>query len=205
MFPEQMTSHPLQSTAMNEFLKSTSAIDWQHPAVLAQAHELAQGCAGDDEAITRNCFHWVRDEIRHSRDFHIPTVTYSASQVLQHCTGYCYAKSHLLAALLRANGIPAALCYQRLQVSDTDLRFTLHGLNAVHLRQHGWYRLDARGNKPGVDAAFNPPVEQLAFPPMLPGERDLPGRFADSLPEIVELLTRCLTADEVYACLPDVT
>ncbi|HEY1170611.1 MAG TPA: transglutaminase family protein [Verrucomicrobiae bacterium] len=189
---------------MNEFLHSTHAIDWQHPAVLAQAHALAQDCHGDDEAITRNCFLWVRDEVRHSRDFRIPVVTFTASEVLQHRTGYCYAKSHLLAALLRANGIPAALCYQRLQVSDTDLRFTLHGLNAVHLRQHGWYRLDARGNKPGVNAAFNPPAEQLAFPPTLSGERDLPGHYADPLPEIVELLTRCQTADEVYDCLPDI-
>jgi len=34
-------------------------------------------------------------------------VTCKASDVLIYGTGYCYAKSHLLAALLRANAIPA--------------------------------------------------------------------------------------------------
>ncbi|MBL0716467.1 MAG: transglutaminase family protein [Desulfosarcina sp.] len=74
-----------------------------------------------------------------------------------HGTGYCYSKSHLLAALLRANDIPAGLCYQRLTVSDNKPPFCIHGLNAVYLEQHGWYRLDARGNKSGVTAEFCPP------------------------------------------------
>ena len=90
-------------------------------------------------------------------------VTLKASEVLQHGTGFCYAKSHLLAALLRANGIPAGLCYQRLSVNDTGAPWCLHGLNAVFLEDIGWYRCDARGNRPGVTAAFTPPVERLAF------------------------------------------
>lgn len=41
-------------------------------------------------------------------------VTCSASDVLQHRSGICYAKSNLLAALLRKEGIPTRFCYQRL-------------------------------------------------------------------------------------------
>lgn len=189
---------------MREFLKSSSIIDWRSPAVLSKARDLAAG-SEDDEEITRRCFLWVRDEVRHSGDHGIEVVTCTASEVLEQRAGYCYAKAHLLAALLRAVGIPAALCYQRLQVSPPDARFTLHGLNAVHLRRHGWYRLDARGNKPGVDAVFCPPEERLAFPPDGPGEYDLPGRFAEPLPEIVELLTRCRSGAEVFRSLPDVS
>ena len=44
--------------------------------------------------------------------------------------GICYAKSHLLAAILRANLFPTGFCYQRLVLDDkTDSRFVLHGLN----------------------------------------------------------------------------
>lgn len=188
---------------LERFLEASSVIDADHPTIIAKAQELAGGST-DDETVTRRCFLWVRDEVRHSRDYRIAVVTCRASDVLLHRAGYCYAKSHLLAALLRAIGIPAALCYQRLQVSETDHRFTLHGLNAVHLRQHGWYRLDARGNKPGIEAHFSPPEEHLAYHPSLPGERDLPGLFADPLPEIVDVLTRCNSADEVFWRLPDV-
>jgi transglutaminase-like putative cysteine protease len=63
-------------------------------------------------------------------------VTCSASEALAAGTGYCFAKSHLLAAVLRANGIPAALCYQRLALDESaeesQRRFSLHGLNAVY-------------------------------------------------------------------------
>nr|WP_320193052.1 transglutaminase family protein [uncultured Desulfobacter sp.] len=67
--------------------------------------------------------------------------------VLKYKTGYCYAKSHLLAALLRACNIPAGLCYQRLTIANNKAPFCLHGLNAVYLQRHGWYRIDSRGNK----------------------------------------------------------
>ncbi|GAA4484141.1 hypothetical protein GCM10023094_36730 [Rhodococcus olei] len=85
--------------------------------------------------------------------------------------GLCYAKSHLLAALLRIGGIPTALCYQWLVDDDY---FMLHGLVAVHL-DGAWHRLDARGNKEGVDARFDLGVERLAWPVRPePGERDFP-------------------------------
>ena len=79
----------------------------------------------------------------------------------------------------------------------------LHGLNAVYLQDTGWYRLDARGNKPGVDARFAPPVETLAFAIRDAREHDLPEIWAEPLPVVVEGLERYATWDEVYANLPD--
>ncbi len=187
---------------MNEFLKSTDVIDWQHPDVITRARSLASGCEGP-VAIARRCFEWVRDEIKHSHDHGLQPVTCSASEVLRVGSGFCYAKSHLLAALLRANGIPTALCYQRLSCNDEGKVFCLHGLNAVHLPEFGWYRLDARGNRADVDAQFIPPLERLAFQPSISGEGDVPGLFAEPLPVVVAALRSHSTAAELSECLPD--
>jgi transglutaminase-like putative cysteine protease len=154
-------------------------------------------------AVAKACFEFVRDRIKHSWDYRLNPVTCKASEVLQHGTGYCYAKSHLLAALLRANGIPAGLCYQRLTITD-EPPFCLHGLNALYLPDYGWYRVDARGNKPGVAAEFCPPTEKLAFPLLNPQEQDLPGIFAEPLPVVAQVLESSATVEAVYTNLPDI-
>ena len=121
-------------------------------------------------------------------------------------SGYCYSKSHLLTALLRANGIPAGLCYQRLTISDEGENggYCLHGLTAVFLPEHGWYRADPRGIKDGVqEARFDPPHEVLAFPLKHPGEFDLPGIWTKPLPLVVETLARYETYESVANNLPD--
>jgi transglutaminase-like putative cysteine protease len=186
---------------MERYLAPSEWIDFEHPQVRAQAAALAGADATD---TARRCFEFVRDEIRHSGDYRQNPVTCRASDALAHRTGYCYAKSHLLAALLRANGIPAGLCYQRLAVGTAGPPFCLHGLNAIWLPEHGWYRVDARGNKEGIDARFMPPVERLAFPVLAPEERDLPEIWAEPLDVIVAALTGHATVAEVAANLPDV-
>jgi transglutaminase-like putative cysteine protease len=157
----------------------------------------------DPVEVTRRCFKWVRDEIRHSLDFNEKRVTCAASQVLAERTGFCYAKSHLLAALLRANGIPAGFCYQRLSIDGAGPPFCLHGLNAVHLPSYGWYRIDPRGNKLGVHTKFSPPYEHLAFPTALPDEGTLPDIWPEPLPAVVATLRGHATVAEVCAHLPD--
>lgn len=188
---------------MQSYLAATNIIDWNHPDVLARARGLAAG-ADSVHAVAKRCFQWVRDEIRHSRDYQLQEVTCTASEVLRVGSGYCYAKSHLLAALLRANGIAAGLCYQRLSRDDNGAPFCLHGLNAVFLPDVGWYRVDARGNREGVNAQFTPPVEQLAYAIRLPGEVDFPDILPEPLPVVVEALRSFRTADELWAHLPDV-
>lgn len=188
---------------MKSFLIPSEFIDHDHPDVRAKARSLASG-RPDSEAIARACFEFVRDEIEHSLDFKRNPVTLKASEVLRHGTGYCYAKSHLLAALLRENGIPTGLCYQRLSIAYDRPTFCLHGLNAVYLEPHGWYRIDARGNKSGVDAAFTPPVERLAFELAVEGEADLPEIHAAPLPVVVEALRAASTYLDVARNLPDI-
>ena len=189
---------------MEEFLKATEIIDWTHPLVSSKARELSTGLAGAVD-IARRCFEWVRDEIQHSSDFERNPVTCSASDVLAAGTGYCYAKSHLLAALLRANAIPAGFCYQRLSIDDKGAPFSLHGLNAVHLPEIGWYRVDCRGNKVGVDAQFTPPIERLAFRLVFREERNFSEILPDPLRIVITALSTFRTWDQLYKNLPDWT
>jgi transglutaminase-like putative cysteine protease len=188
---------------MDECLAASDVIDWQQADVLRLARRLADRAANRTE-VARRCFEWVRDEIQHSVDFGRVEVTCSASDVLATRTGFCYAKSHLLAALLRANGIPAALCYQRFSIDGQGPPYCLHGLNAVYLPEHGWYRVDARGNKPGVDAQFTPPVERLAFAIEIVGEADLPGFFSEPNSAVLDALRRYNSVAAVAANLPDI-
>lgn len=193
-----------------EFLASTDVVDWFHADVRALAWYLSNG-SRDPVEIARRCFEWVREEIQHSTDYGRNEVTCKASEVLYHRTGFCYAKSHLLAALLRANGIRAGFCYQRLSIDGDGPPFCLHGLNAVWLPEHGWYRVDARGNRPArasepsVDAQFTPPMERLAFALRVPGEVDLPGLVDKPLPIVVETLTQHVSVSEICAHLPDLS
>jgi transglutaminase-like putative cysteine protease len=188
---------------MNAYLAPCQYIDFDHLLVAERAAALASG-AGSKIEIARRCFEFVRDEIRHSWDFRQNPVTCRASEVLLQGTGYCYAKSHLLAALLRANGIPAGLCYQRLPVGDSGAPYCLHGLNAVFLEAFGWYRLDARGNKPGINAQFCPPREVLAFSTDNGEARDLPEIWAEPLSVVTAVLERYSDVAQVHADLPDV-
>ena len=188
---------------MREYLESSDYIDWKTPAVLEKAKSFADG-ADNSETIAERCFIFVRDQIKHSWDYKCGPVTCKASDVLKYGTGYCYAKSHLLAALLRANGIPAGLCYQRLTISNDLPPFCLHGLNAVYLENYGWYRIDARGNKEGVSAEFCPPIERLAFPIISVGEADLPEIWAKPLLPVLEVLQTKNTYKDVADNLPDI-
>jgi len=188
---------------MKEYLEETSIVDWRHPDILRLASRLSGNCTSDSE-ITGSCFEWVRDNIKHSLDHQLNPVTCKASDVLKYRTGFCYAKSHLLASLLRANNIPTGFCYQRLRREGERTAYCLHGLNAVYLKEYGWYRVDARGNKDGVHALFTPPVEHLAFRTDGELEADLPEIWASPLQIVTTVLERSSTYLEVYDNLPDV-
>ena len=188
---------------MKEYLQETDIIDFSNKEVHELAIHLASGC-DTDEQIAKNCFEYVRDKIRHSGDYKDDITTSTASEVLLYKTGWCYAKAFLLAALLRANGIPTGFAYQRLSCSEyKDDIYCLHGLNWVYLKAYGWYRVDARGNKEGVDAQFIPPVEKLAFE-LSENEFDLSDNLAEPLPVIVETLRKYSTYDEMICHFPDV-
>jgi transglutaminase-like putative cysteine protease len=153
-----------ESDDMEEYLASDAVIDWRTPEVLQKALELTQSLSGEIDKA-RCLYEWVRDRIPHSADAGLDIVTCTASEVLKQGTGICFTKSHLLAALLRAVGIPAGFCYQVLRMDPPiDNEPVLHGLNGIYLASLGkWIRVDARGNTGGINAQFSIKKEQLAF------------------------------------------
>jgi len=188
---------------LKQYLDSSEFIDCNCPEIIELAKTIKEDFVSDLD-VARACFEYVRDTVKHTSDYKIDIITCKASDVLRHKTGYCYAKSHLLAALLRANNIPAGLCYQRLSFNDDGAPYCLHGLNAVYLQDFGWYRIDARGNKEGVDAQFFPPKEQLAFDILSPLEADLQGIWPEPLEAVVNVLQGYETYIDVNANIPDI-
>lgn len=186
-----------------QYLQSSEFINADHPRIEALAKQLKSTLKKDTD-IAKACFEYVRDSIKHSGDAQIDIITCVASDVLKYQTGYCYAKSHLLAALLRANHIPAGLCYQRLSLNDHGAPYCLHGLNAVYLEEFGWYRMDPRGNKTGVNALFAPPTEHLAFSTNERLEADLQGIWPEPLPLVVNALKQYNSCAELNNNLPDI-
>lgn len=186
------------------YLAACDVIDHEHPAVRELAAALRRANERDVRSTIAACFEHVRDRIEHCIDAGRTELTCNASEVLRVGTGFCYAKSHLLVALLRACGVPAGLCYQRLTWSDDDPRHVLHGLAAVWLPPHGWVRVDPRGNRAGIDARFEPPAEHLAFPvrPEL-GEVDAPGVWAEPWRCVVGVLRAHGSVAEALPHLPD--
>ncbi|MCL4193733.1 MAG: transglutaminase-like domain-containing protein [Thermoguttaceae bacterium] len=193
-----------ESEDLGEYLECTEIVDWQAAEIRGQAEALGEGAASDLERV-RRIYEWVRDEIPHSADASHETVTCRASEVLRCRTGLCFAKAHLVAAMLRAAGIPAGFCYQVLRYDARSTRLVLHGLNGVYLASAGrWIRLDARGNKPGIEARFSPGGERLAFvaDPAL-GESTMETVFVRPLPVVLRCLMSYSSVTELLANLPD--
>ncbi len=149
---------------ISEYLSSSECIDWTNPAIIGKAEEF-KSIAEEELHLIKLVYEYVRDEIKHSWDVKDKRITKKASEVLEEKVGICWAKSNLLAALLRACDIPSGICYQKLTLGDNiETGFCIHALNAVYIRSMDkWIRLDARGNKEGVDAQCNLEQEQLAF------------------------------------------
>ena len=150
---------------IEKYLSVSKYINWKDNSILSKADEFKLKYA-DEVSLIKVIYEFVRDEIKHSWDVQDKRVTKSATEVLEQGVGICWAKANLLAALLRACGIPAGICYQRLTLGDVpETGFCIHALNAVYIKSlNRWIRLDARGNKTGVDAQFDLEQERLAFP-----------------------------------------
>ncbi|GHE55773.1 transglutaminase [Streptomyces spiralis] len=185
---------------LSAYLAADEAIDHDHPVVRETAARLAEGVA-DSYAYARSAYEFVRDTIPHSQDSGDPRVTWRASDVLTRRTGICHAKAHALAALLRAEDIPTALCYQRLTFDDGS-GHVVHGLVAVRFNG-AWHRQDPRGNKPGVDAQFSLAGERLAFAPDPESdEADHPVLYSEPHPAVLSALKAAPDRSSLWRTLP---
>ncbi|MDX2296937.1 MULTISPECIES: transglutaminase-like domain-containing protein [Streptomyces] len=192
-----------QNPDIEAYLAVGEAVDHDHPLVRATAERIAADHP-DAYSYAEAAYVFVRDTIPHSQDSGDPRVTWRASDVLEQGTGICYAKSVAYAALLRARGIPAALCYQRL-ADDDGANPALHGLVAVKLPgEERWARQDVRGNvPPGVDARFSLGEERLAWT-VRPefGEVDYPVLYAGPHPVVLRALRAAPDRPHLWRTLP---
>ncbi len=189
---------------INKYLNSDYVIDYENEAVEHLADILFQK-ANDDLDFIRAAYEFVRDNISHSADINEDIITCTASEVLKAGHGICFAKSHLLAALLRCKSVPAGFCYQKLILDDDTAPVLIyHGLNGVYIKEYKkWIRLDARGNKTGVNAQFSIETEQLAFP-IRPNMGEVDSFIIYPAPDIkvLEKLEKNKTRTELWNNLP---
>lgn len=155
----------LEYEDLSTYLLVDKYVDFDKKIIQDKVKKLFNGNFDEIQKV-KIAFEYVRDEISHSWDIQSERVTRTASEVLKYKEGICYAKSMLLTALLRSEGIPTGFCYQRLTLGDTpETGYCIHALNAVFLSTiNNWIRIDARGNTNGKNARFSIDREQLAFP-----------------------------------------
>lgn len=196
----------LESREIKDYLEENEVINYSHPSIQNKIMELCNAQQSDIDK-TKAAFEFVRDHISHSWDIQSKRVVQKASDVLHYREGICYAKSNLLCALLRGQGIPTGFCYQRLMLFDTpDQGYSLHAFNAVYLASlDKWVRLDARGNKPGVQAEFSIEKERLAFRVNEAlEEKDYPIIFSEPNQKTMSILEKHSNAIDMYQHgLPD--
>ena len=149
---------------MKEYLIETPSIDYMNPIIQEKVQELRNQSSDDLDYIEQS-YLFVRDEIPHSWDIGTNVVSKTASEVLINKTGICWTKSCLLAALLRANGIPSGISYQLLTIAEDDSEgHIIHALNTVYVKDSKkWIRIDARGNVGNLNTNFSLDKDQLAF------------------------------------------
>jgi len=184
-----------------DFLQSSDIIDFESDNIRELAAILEKDTYTDIELVEK-VYYFVRDKINHSVDIQGTIVTCNASEVLKHQQGLCFAKSHLLAAILRYLKIPTGFCYQGVQMNDN---IVLHGLNAIYLKSIGkWIRVDARGNKPNVNAEFSIAEEKLAFKIRKDiGEFDSQVIYAKPDDKVIAVLRKYETVNELLKNLPN--
>jgi transglutaminase-like putative cysteine protease len=194
-----------ESDDLGRYLEDTITIDWQSPVVMSKAKELLAGRTDPEERV-RVLFDFVRDEIPHSLDIETEAQTCCASDVLIERTGLCYAKSHLLAGLLRYAGYPTGFCYVRCVDAERPGRFVLHGFNAVYwIPSKDWIYLDARGNREGIstECRFESPWSLAYRPDASQGEAFLPSIYKRPGKRIIDLLERAPNFEALCRSLPD--
>ncbi len=195
----------LYKNNVNLYLSSSEIIDFYNEDIIKTADEIFDYSADSIDYI-KNAYEYVRDTIGHSADINNNIITCKASEVLKERHGICFAKSHLLAALLRYKFIPTGFCYQKLILDDETAPFLIiHGLNGVYIEKYNkWIRLDARGNKQGVNAQFDIDNECLAFPVRKEkGEQDIPFIYPNPDKNIILTLTNNKTRIQLWNNLPE--
>lgn len=145
----------IQQTDIAEYLRPTSFIDCDHPAVIDYANAVVGRESNELEKI-KALFYAVRDDIRYDPyTIDLQPDGMRASVALENKLGFCITKALLLAAVARVIGIPSRLGFadvknhlntERLrQIMQTDV-FAFHGYTELFLGD-GWVKATPAFNR----------------------------------------------------------
>jgi transglutaminase-like putative cysteine protease len=193
---------PSKRGEFGDYLLSGAVTNADDDAVRRLYAEIAP--RGSVSQRAEQLFTWVRDRVAHSSDANRTEVPCSASEVVQQLHGLCFAKSHLLVALLRASCIPSGLGYQKLRRDGPDSKFVLHGfVYFLDDKSQRFVPVDPRGNNARVSTSFSINAPALAFQSKAAwGEQTYDTVFAHPLEAVVEVLTSSVTLEEALRRLP---
>jgi len=140
---------------MERYLDSTWYLDHDHPDVAALARSTCLGCETDVDRAVR-LFEAVRDGIRYTVKVDLADpAAYRASATLARKDGFCVPKSILLAAVLRAVGVPS-----RLHFADLRNRLVPDDLKAMMRTDvfvfHGYVEAFLEGQWRKATPSFDP-------------------------------------------------
>ena len=194
----------IESKQLEDYLKEVPPVIQFHTPLIQEKIHFIKSQASSDRDRAKIAFEVARDEVAHNFDTKSDNVTVNAEDVLKSKEGICFAKSHLLASLLRGMDIPTGFCYQKvLRKGTIESGYALHGLNAIYLPETGWFRVDPRGNKPGIDSQFTTEEEKLAYPirPEL-GEIDYDVVLTNPLPLVIDAMKKSTNCEQLFNSRP---
>ncbi|MFH1242094.1 MAG: transglutaminase-like domain-containing protein, partial [Pseudomonadota bacterium] len=135
--------YPGQSEELKAFLKPEFNIECDDNVIKAKVREIS-GDLKDPLEAARRLLEWVYRNVQKRPVVTVP----SALEVLRSRVGDCNEHAVLLAALLRASGIPARVCVGLVCARG---RFFYHAWNEAYLGS--WVSMDATLNQMPVDAS----------------------------------------------------
>ena len=193
----------IESDDLKDYLKEVPpVIQFNTPLIQKEIKDITSQTDSKREQA-KLAFEFARDEIQHSFDSEVcKLVTINAEEAIDKKQGICFAKAHVLASLLRGMDIPTGFCYQR--TYNPKSGYALHGLNAIYLEEIGWFRVDPRGNKQGINSQFTTEVEQLAYPiDTAKGEVDYPNVFPEPLSGVITAMQGSKNVEELFYNRPE--
>src|SRR5467141_974332 len=138
---------------MKEFFRPGRYIDSAHPAVIRFSKQNSHGSVARERAVS--LYYAVRDQIRYNPflDFSNAEV-FKASSVLAADQGFCVGKAALLAACVRAAGIPARVGFADVRNHLTTPRLA-ETMGSDLFVYHGYADLYLEGRWVKATPAFN--------------------------------------------------
>jgi len=185
------------------FLEEDEYVDFTDISISREVAQAIIGCNTEEEKV-KAVFEFVRDSITNAFDVDAISIPCTASETVRARVGTDDSKANLLAAMVRALGIPAGFCYQRLTILDDDSEgHYLHCYNAIYL-DGKWIKLDASTDRGGKKGGFCKITLDLPFQPRdVYDECNIPGIFAKPNETSMQVHRAAEYIEEVMFNLPD--